>query len=174
MVAISGCGYRPPRARRGEKLSPVGWGYRGNTTASRRDRKRSPATEKNLCAWLFVHSQSHAQRRATTRRAPRTAARSRANARDGAQLASTACALSTAFTAGRDGAHSADVSHHSADDDYLTTQEAAALLRCSVSLLARDRDRRTDLPPYVRLGKRVVYRRADIERWVDAQQNGAE
>jgi predicted DNA-binding transcriptional regulator AlpA len=56
-----------------------------------------------------------------------------------------------------------------ADDDYLTTPEVAALLRCSVSLLTKDRDKRDDLPPYVRVGSRILYRRADIEAWADQQ-----
>lgn len=58
---------------------------------------------------------------------------------------------------------------------YLTTQEAADLLHCSRSLLERNRERRDDLPPYVRIGGSVRYRLADIEAWADAQarRNGA-
>lgn len=56
-------------------------------------------------------------------------------------------------------------------DEYLTTQEAAALLHCSVSLLSRDRVRRSDLPPFVRIGGRVLYRRSDLDAWMDAQHS---
>ena len=57
------------------------------------------------------------------------------------------------------------------DDDYLTTNETAALLRCSTSYLRHARAR-GDGPPSVVLGRKVLYRRSDIEAWADAQQNG--
>ena len=56
-------------------------------------------------------------------------------------------------------------------DDYLTTNETAALLRCSTSYLRHARAT-GEGPPSVLLGRKVLYRRSDIEAWADAQQNG--
>lgn len=59
--------------------------------------------------------------------------------------------------------------------DYLTTEETAALLRCSVSWLKHARSNGgSGGPPAIHLGARVVYRRVDIEEWASerARANG--
>jgi hypothetical protein len=48
--------------------------------------------------------------------------------------------------------------------DFLTQHEAAALLRLSTRTLERHRVTGHG-PAFVRLGRRVVYRRADLEGW---------
>jgi hypothetical protein len=51
------------------------------------------------------------------------------------------------------------------DPEFLTAAEFARLRRCSLRTL--DRERQTGRGcRYVRLGARVLYRRADIERYV--------
>jgi predicted DNA-binding transcriptional regulator AlpA len=50
---------------------------------------------------------------------------------------------------------------------YLIQKEVAAHLRLSERTLERHRIAGTG-PPFVKLGRRVVYRREDIERWVEA------
>ena len=53
------------------------------------------------------------------------------------------------------------------DLEFLTTAEFSRLRRCSLRTL--DRERATGRGcPYVRLGARVLYRRADIERFIAA------
>ena len=52
--------------------------------------------------------------------------------------------------------------------DLLTLEEAAELLRTSPATLRWWRHAGTG-PKSAKLGRRVVYRRADVERWVDAQ-----
>lgn len=56
-------------------------------------------------------------------------------------------------------------------DEYLTTAEAAALLRCNEWTLRHYRQDGTG-PPSVKLGAKVLYRRSDIDAWADAQANG--
>jgi excisionase family DNA binding protein len=51
--------------------------------------------------------------------------------------------------------------------EFLTQQEAAEILRLSERTLERHR-LSGDGPPFVKLGRRVVYRRADIEAWTRA------
>jgi excisionase family DNA binding protein len=53
--------------------------------------------------------------------------------------------------------------------DLLTISEAAALLRAPVATLRYWRHRGTG-PRSFRLGRRVLYRRDDLEAWVDAQR----
>lgn len=53
-------------------------------------------------------------------------------------------------------------------DDYLTTAETAALTRRPESTLAYWRHR-GEGPKYARIGKRVLYRRADVVAWLEAQ-----
>lgn len=50
--------------------------------------------------------------------------------------------------------------------DLLTTPETAARLHVSESFLKKGRrNGRADLPPAVRVGHRVMYRRSDVEQW---------
>jgi hypothetical protein len=57
------------------------------------------------------------------------------------------------------------------DIDLLTTSEYAERRRCSERTIERERANGTGCP-YVRLGSRVLYRRADIERHIDAHVVG--
>lgn len=51
----------------------------------------------------------------------------------------------------------------------LTTDQAAAMLNVHSSTLEKGRQSyRKDLfPPFIRIGRAVRYRRADIEKWLD-------
>jgi excisionase family DNA binding protein len=49
--------------------------------------------------------------------------------------------------------------------DYLKTPEAAAYTRLSVPTLERKR-LHGDGPPFVKAGKSVIYRRADLDDWM--------
>ena len=54
-------------------------------------------------------------------------------------------------------------------DGYLTTREAASVLRMSVRTL--DRYRVTgEGPPFMKLGGRIRYLRSDIDRWAQAKK----
>lgn len=52
---------------------------------------------------------------------------------------------------------------------YLTTAEAAELLRVPESTLRYWRQQRTG-PRYARIGRRVTYRRSDVEQWWERQR----
>lgn len=61
-------------------------------------------------------------------------------------------------------------------DPLLTPAEAAAWIGCSPQTLASARCTRTGVfasIPWVKLGKRVAYRRSDLQRWVEQQVRGA-
>ena len=53
--------------------------------------------------------------------------------------------------------------------DYLIQAEAAELLRLSSRTLERLRVT-GDGPAFCRLGRRIVYRRADLERWATSRR----
>ena len=54
--------------------------------------------------------------------------------------------------------------------ELLTPPECAELRRCSQRTL--DRERASNIgPAYVRIGSRIFYRRADIERFIEANVN---
>jgi hypothetical protein len=57
------------------------------------------------------------------------------------------------------------------DPEFLTPVEYARLRRCSLRTLDRERAAGRGCR-YVRLGARVLYRRADIERYVAANVRG--
>jgi predicted DNA-binding transcriptional regulator AlpA len=59
------------------------------------------------------------------------------------------------------------------DTDLLTPQEYAKFRRCSVRTLDRERAERRG-PPFVRLGARVLYRRSDIDRHIEASLRGGQ
>ncbi len=50
--------------------------------------------------------------------------------------------------------------------DLLTTEEAAAVLRLSPRTLRRWRDDGDEGPAYARLGRRILYRRRDLDDYV--------
>lgn len=64
-------------------------------------------------------------------------------------------------------AHSETLAPHAAA--YLTSAEVAALLRMSRAAFQMACSRGNG-PPAIRIGKRVLrWRRADVERWLDAR-----
>ncbi len=57
------------------------------------------------------------------------------------------------------------------ENDYLDANETAALVRRPTSTLAYWRHR-NEGPPYAKVGKRVLYRRDDVEAWLESQFPG--
>jgi hypothetical protein len=55
----------------------------------------------------------------------------------------------------------------------LTQREYARYRRCSIRTIERERADGRGCP-YIRLGDRILYRRADIERYLDAHRRGGE
>ena len=55
--------------------------------------------------------------------------------------------------------------------EYLSTAEAAEFIGLAVGTLELWRSR-GEGPAHVRLGRRVVYRKADVEAWLDANRRG--
>lgn len=53
-------------------------------------------------------------------------------------------------------------------DQLICAEDAAHLLNISTSTLAKMRLSGSS-PRYVKLGRRVAYRRADLEAWIEAQ-----
>ena len=58
------------------------------------------------------------------------------------------------------------------DTYLLTPQEYARYCRCSVRTLDRERAEGRGCP-YVRLGRRILYRRADIDQYMQEHLRGA-
>ncbi len=56
-------------------------------------------------------------------------------------------------------------------DELLTEAEAARLLRIAPRTLRWWRSKGTG-PPYVRLGRRVMYRRAAVLKWLEEKEKG--
>ncbi len=52
----------------------------------------------------------------------------------------------------------------------LTTKEAAQILRTSVRSLAVARSCRRDSPPFIRIGRKVLYSADDIAAWIEARR----
>jgi hypothetical protein len=59
------------------------------------------------------------------------------------------------------------------ETDLLTSNEYAEYRRCSPRTVDRERAEGRGCP-YVRLGSRIFYRRADIERYLEAQVQGGD
>jgi Helix-turn-helix domain len=57
------------------------------------------------------------------------------------------------------------------DTELLTPAEYARYRRCSLRTLDRERAN-GDGCPYVRLGSRILYRRTDIDRYIEAHVRG--
>ena len=55
------------------------------------------------------------------------------------------------------------------NSELLNTTEAAEVLRLGMATLHRWRKAGKG-PPYIEMGRKVYYRRADLERWVESQQ----
>ena len=56
-------------------------------------------------------------------------------------------------------------------DALLTEVEAARLLRIAPRTLRWWRQKGTG-PPYVRLGRRVMYRRTAVQKWIEDKEKG--
>jgi predicted DNA-binding transcriptional regulator AlpA len=54
---------------------------------------------------------------------------------------------------------------HMANSDLLTVRECADYRRCSLRTLDRERADGSG-PPYVRIGSRIYYRRADVDAFI--------
>ncbi len=59
--------------------------------------------------------------------------------------------------------------HHAAGDDLIVTKELAAYLRRPVATVRWWRSKGLG-PPGVRLGRGIVYRRADVDAWINEQE----
>lgn len=59
-------------------------------------------------------------------------------------------------------------------DEYLSTKQVAELTGLSVSYFEVGRSMGAiDRPPFSRIGRRVVYRRSDVEAWIASRKRGA-
>lgn len=52
--------------------------------------------------------------------------------------------------------------------DYLRPEEVSELIRQPVKSMAVARCTRRDHPPYLKVGRKILYRRADVLAWLDA------
>lgn len=58
-------------------------------------------------------------------------------------------------------------------DQLLTTEEVSKLTTLSIGFFEIGRSSgNTGLPPYVKVGRRVLYRRGDVLAWLDKRQRG--
>ncbi|MEL6540288.1 MAG: helix-turn-helix domain-containing protein [Pseudomonadota bacterium] len=59
-------------------------------------------------------------------------------------------------------------------EEYLSTKEVAELTGLSVQFfeIGRSRDA-ADQPPYSRVGRRIIYRRSEVEKWLEERRRGA-
>lgn len=55
-------------------------------------------------------------------------------------------------------------------DDWLTTPEVAELLRVTVRTVHDWRQQRTG-PPAYRVGRQLLWKRAEVERWMESQRD---
>ncbi len=59
--------------------------------------------------------------------------------------------------------------------DYLSTKEVAELTGLSISYFEVGRSLgAADRPPYQKVGRRVVYRRSDVDDWLTSRKRGAQ
>jgi hypothetical protein len=56
------------------------------------------------------------------------------------------------------------------DHDYLTPSEVSQLTRKPVASLAVDRCLRRDHPPFLRIGRKIIYRKTDVLAWLEAHR----
>ena len=55
------------------------------------------------------------------------------------------------------------------ENEFLVPDEVARLLRKpNKKVLAVDRCLRRDHPPYIKIGRKILYKRADVLAWLDA------
>ncbi len=60
-----------------------------------------------------------------------------------------------------------------AETDLLTSKECAKYRRCSLRKLDRDRAEGRG-PPYVRIDRRIFYRRVDVDRFISSRVRGGD
>ncbi len=66
------------------------------------------------------------------------------------------------------------VTQTSDPDQLLTTEEVAQLTTLSIGFFEIGRSEgRLDMPPYHKVGRRVLYRRGDIMEWLEKRRRGA-
>lgn len=59
------------------------------------------------------------------------------------------------------------------EGEYLTTKQVAELTGLSISFFEVGRSHNVaDRPPYARIGRRVLYRRSDIDNWLASRKRG--
>ena len=52
--------------------------------------------------------------------------------------------------------------------DLLTSTETARLLRKPPGVMPVERCRRTDHPPFIRMGRKILYRKSDVILWLES------
>lgn len=56
-------------------------------------------------------------------------------------------------------------------DEYLNTKQTAAYTGLSVGFFEMGRSRGAqDQPPYHRVGRRIVYKRSEVDEWMDGRK----
>ena len=56
-------------------------------------------------------------------------------------------------------------------DEYLSTKQVAAYTGLSVGFFEMGRSRGAkDQPPYHRVGRRIVYKRCEVDEWMDGRK----
>ena len=56
--------------------------------------------------------------------------------------------------------------------EYLTLTEASELIRTPTATLYQWRTKKTG-PPSIKVGRRVIYRRTDLEKWLESLSSAA-
>ena len=54
--------------------------------------------------------------------------------------------------------------------DLMTTEEFAKLRRTTRGVLAVERCQRRDHPPYLKVSRKILYRKSDVLRWLEAHR----
>ncbi len=58
-------------------------------------------------------------------------------------------------------------------EEYLSTKEVAELTGLSIQFFEIGRSREAaDQPPYSRVGRRIVYKRSEVEKWLEERRRG--
>ena len=57
------------------------------------------------------------------------------------------------------------------EHDYLTPPEVSGIIRKPIKSMAVDRCLRRDHPPYLKIGRKILYRRSDVLAWLEAESN---
>lgn len=54
--------------------------------------------------------------------------------------------------------------------EYMTPREVAELIRKPVSSLAVDRCQRRDHPPYLKIGRKILYNKSEVLAWLESHR----